>query len=96
MIGMGMKIEATAMVTYTCELSDEDIAKIKDFIDFRRKECMEGREYSEYEIIDAVRELHSDGDIDLYKESTESDFMTDKIRWSEYEDREPQEILENV
>ena len=93
---MGMKIQATAMVTYTCELSDEDVEKIKDFIDFRREEWMEGEAYQEDEILDAIRELSSDCEIDLYKDSVESDFMTDEIRWSEYEDREPQEILENV
>lgn len=93
---MGMAIEAKAIVTYTCELSDEDVSKIKEFIDFRCEEWMEGEEYSEDEIIDAVRELHSDGEIDLYKESTESDFMTIGIYWSEFEEREPQEILESV
>lgn len=93
---MGMTIEAKAIVTYTCELSDEDVAKIKDFIDFRREKYMDGYEYSEYEIIEAVRELSSDCEIDLYKESTESDFMTEEICWSEFEEREPQEILENV
>lgn len=93
---MGMAIEAKAIVTYTCELSDEDVAKIKDFIDFRREEWVEEYEYSEDEIIDAIRELSSDGEIDLYKESAESDFMTSEICWSEFEEREPQEILESV
>lgn len=96
---MGMKIQATAMVTYTCELSDEDIPKIKDFIDFRREERMGGEEYEEYqeeEILDAIRELSSDCEIDLCKDSVESDFMTDEIRWSEYEDREPQEIMGSI
>lgn len=93
---MGMKIQATAMVTYTCELSDEDIAKIKRYIDSNSLYCMDGEEYQEEEILNAVRELSSDCEIDLYKQSIESDFSTVDIDWSEFEDREPQEILENV
>lgn len=93
---MGMCIETTAIVTYTCELSDEDVAKIKKYIDSHRPDYMEGEEYIEEEIINAVSELSSDLVIDLYRESTESDFMTNSIDWSEFEERTPQEILDDV
>lgn len=93
---MGMCIEAKGISTYTCELSDEDVAKIKEYIDSHRPDYMEGEEYSEEEIINAVSELISDLVIDLYREYTESDFMTSDISWSEFEERTPQEILENV
>lgn len=59
-------VEAT--VTYACRLSAEDEKKI--------------REYSEdnyLDIEDAIRELYGEGEIDLYKDSTESDFSTNYI-----------------
>ena len=47
-------------------------------------------------IIKAVRELYENGDISFYDTGkyTESDFNTKEINWSEYEIREPEEILE--
>lgn len=39
--------------------------------------------------------MNGEGKISLYEdgECTESDFNTDEIRWSEFEEREPEEIL---
>lgn len=55
---------------------------------------MQGEKYSKHEICEALSEMP---EIDLFGDkAVESDYYTDEIRWSEYEDREPQEILENV
>lgn len=44
-------------------------------------------------IAKAVEMLCEEDEIDLYEESTESDFCTDEINWSEFERRTPEEIL---
>lgn len=93
---MGMKIQATAMVTYTCELSDEAVEKVKKFIDSNSEPYFEDEKYSEEEILRAVRELNSDCEIELYENSVESDFNTVDIDWSEFEEREPNEIFFDV
>lgn len=88
-----MKIQAQAIVTYTCELSDEDVEKIKRYIDANSPYWAAYEEYTEEEIINAVRELSSECEIDLYKNSVESDFNTVDIDWSEFEEMEPGEIM---
>ena len=65
---MALVVMVEATVTYACKLSAEEEKKI--------------REYSEdnyLDIEDAVRELYAEGEIDLYKNSTESDFSTNCI-----------------
>lgn len=59
-------VEAT--VTYACQLSEEDEQKIRDYI-----------KDTDLSIADAVIELYSAGEIELYKNSTESDFCTNYI-----------------
>lgn len=59
-------VEAT--VTYACQLSEEDEQKIRDYIGD-----------TDLSIADAVIELYNAGEIDLYKNSTESDFSTNYI-----------------
>ena len=59
-------VEAT--VTYACWLSEEDEQKIRDYIGD-----------TDLSIEDAVKELYAEGEIDLYKNSTESDFCTNYI-----------------
>ena len=46
-------------------------------------------------ISEAVHELYADGEISFYDDGKciESDFNTDEVRWSEFEEREPEEIL---
>ena len=41
----------------------------------------------------AIIQAISDLEIELYKDYTESDTYTDDIRWSEYEERSVEEIL---
>ena len=59
-------VEAT--VTYACWLSEEDEQKVRDYIGD-----------TDLSIADAVWELYGAGKIELYKNSTESDFSTNYI-----------------
>lgn len=86
-----MKIEAVATVYYTCTLSDEEEQLVVKYI----KENPEIFEFMDKKkaITKAVEMLCEEDEIDLYEESTESDFCTDEINWSEFERRTPEEIL---
>ena len=66
-------VEAT--VTYACWLSEEDEQKVRDYIGD-----------IDLSIEDAVMELYCEGKINLYKNSTESDFSTNYILSVEEED----------
>jgi hypothetical protein len=59
-------VEAT--VTYACRLSEEDEQKVYDYIGD-----------TDLSVDDAIMELYDDGKIDLYKNSSESDFFTNCI-----------------
>lgn len=59
-------VEAT--VTYACRLSEEDEQKVRDYIGD-----------TDLSTADAVMELYNVGKIDLYNNSTESDFSTNYI-----------------
>lgn len=85
------KIEAVATVYYTCSLSDEDGQKVLNYI----KENPEEFEFmsNKKKILKAVEKLSDDCEIELYDDSTESDFSTDELRWSEFEDKTEEEIL---
>jgi hypothetical protein len=61
-------VEVTASVMYTCELTAEDEEKVKAFA----KE-------NDVELATAVWELYSGSEINLYKNSVESDFSTERI-----------------
>ena len=86
-----LKIEAVGRIYYTCELSDEDEKKVINYI----KDNPEEFEFmdSENAIILAVGLLYEDGKIELYKNAIESDYLTEKIDWSEFEERSADEIL---
>lgn len=86
-----LKIEAVATVTYTCELSDEDEEKVVKYIKDNPDEFefMTDKE----SILAAVNILYNDSKLDLYDDSVESDFSTEEINWSEFEDKSAKEIL---
>ena len=48
-------------------------------------------------VSEAVYELYANGEISFYDDGkyAESDFNTEDVRWSEFEKREPEEILED-
>lgn len=89
-----LKVEAVGTIWYTCELSDEDEEKVVRYI----KDNPEEFEYM-YEdeaIVTAVGTLWNDGEIELYKNATESDYSTEEINLSEFEERSAEEILKGV
>lgn len=88
------KVEAVATVYYTCSLSDEDGQKVLDYI----KENPEEFEFmsAKEKIIKAVEKLYDDSKINIYDDSVESDFTTEKIIWSGFEEKTAEEILEEA
>ena len=72
-----MVVEVTALINYTCYLSEEDSIKVRKYAE--EHDC---------ELTEAVMELHTLGDIDLYKESVESDFCTQSIDSADDEDED--------
>ena len=90
---MGMEIEVIGKTYYTVHLDDEDVKKVKQWIK-DHEEDLPSFDMKE-NIRAAVMDLSSDGQIDLYSDdkATESDFNTEEINWSEYEERMAEEIL---
>ena len=62
-----MIITTVATVQYACELSEEDAEKVR---------AVAGEDG---DLIGAVWELYTAGEINLYRNSTESDFSTESI-----------------
>ena len=91
---MGMEIEVTATTWYTVYLNDEDVQKIKQWIK-DHKDNLPSSDMKE-NIAEAIYKLHSNGEISFYNKGKyiESDFNTEDVRWSEFEEKEPEEILE--
>ena len=92
---MGMKIEVIATTWYTVYLSDEDVEKVKQWIK-DHEDNLPSFDMKK-NVSEAVHELYVNGEISFYEygKYTESDFNTEYVRWSEFEKREPEEILED-
>lgn len=86
-----LKVEVVGTIYYTCELSDEDEEKVINYI----KDSPEEFEFmtEKESIVAAVDILYNNSEIELYKNATESDYHTEEINWSEFEDRSAEEIL---
>ena len=86
-----LKVEVVGTIHYTCTLSDEDEEKVVRYI----KDNPEEFEFmdSEEAITTAVNILYGDSEIELYNNATESDYHTEEINWSEFEERSAEEIL---
>lgn len=86
-----LKVEVVGTIYYTCELSDEEEEKVVRYI----KDNPEEFEFmdSEEAITTAVNILYGDSEIELYNDATESDYHTEEINWSEFEERSAEEIL---
>lgn len=93
---MGMCIEVEGKTIYTVRLTDEDISLVKQWIE-KHEEDLPSFDMRE-NIAHAVRRLYDNGEISLYDKdkATESDFYTEGVSWSEFEDREPEEILNTM
>ena len=66
MARLAVSVEAT--VTYTCFLDEEDSARVKELAE----------EY-DLTLAEAVRWLYNSNELNLYKDSVESDFSTEEI-----------------
>jgi 16S rRNA C967 or C1407 C5-methylase (RsmB/RsmF family) len=86
-----LKIEVVARVYYTCSLSNEDEKKVIDYIKENEEEFKFMSE--EDKILKAVEELYSNNEIDVYENSTESDMSTEEFNWSEFENRDAEDII---
>lgn len=86
-----MEIRIKAEVTYTSHLSASDERKIKQYLDEHADEVdfLSDKE----KILQAINALYDEGEIDIYDNCTESDFSTEEIEWSEFEERTPSEII---
>ena len=91
---MGMDIEVVGKTWYTVHLTDEDVEKVKKYIKDHEDDLPSFD--MEKNICWAVEELSNECEIELYSDDkyTESDFSTEEINWSEFEDRTAEEILE--
>ena len=72
-----IKVETTAEVITTCYLTDEDEEKVRAFM-----------EENECDLEDAVKELFWNSELDIYTNSTESDFHTQSIDLVEEEEND--------
>lgn len=63
-----IRVETTAEVITTCILTDEDEEKVKAFM-----------EENDCDLEDAVRALFWNNELNIYDQSTESDFHTETI-----------------
>lgn len=82
------EIEAHNMVICTCQISDEDEKRIKEYVANHPEEfkCCDAKE----SILKAINILD---DIEIYNNYVESDSYTEEICWSSFEDRSAEEIL---
>lgn len=64
-----MIVTTTATVQYACYLTDEEEEKVLEYAEA----------HPNMELTEVVDELWAAGEIDLYRESTESDFSTESI-----------------
>lgn len=89
----GMEIQVIGKVYYTVHLTEEDVEKVREYIK-EHKDNLSNFDMEE-NICDAVYKLWANGDIDLYDNSKaiESEFETEEINWSEFEDRDAEKIL---
>ena len=90
---MEMDIEVIGMTWYTVHLSEEDVNKVKQWLE-DHKDNLPSFD-AKKNISKAVWDLYGEGKITLFDDDkcTESDFNTEEIRWSEFEEREPEEIF---
>ena len=91
-----MYIEVEGKTIYTVKLTDEDVLLVKQWIE-EHEEDLPSFDMRE-NIAHAVRRLYDNGEISLYDKdkATESDFFTEDVSWSEFEDREPEEIFKSI
>ena len=89
----GMTVEVVGATWYSVELEEDDVRNIKKWIDENINE--DELSYSDMKdlMIRAMEEL----EIPFFdREYVKSDYNTEDIKWSTFEDRSPEEILASV
>lgn len=85
-----MTLNVKAIIEYTVNLTQEDVEKIKKKIKDEKIDFVDDEE-----VCEIISDLYADGEISLHDDwkCTESDFMTESIEISEFEERTIEEIL---
>lgn len=63
-----MIVDVKETVWYSCWFDEDQEKKVRDYAD-----------ENNLDLVEAVKELYANHDFDLYRESTESDFMTEEM-----------------
>ena len=71
-----IKLECEATVTYTCYLTNEDEKKVIDYFNDNKDKF---KELNNTTVRWIVNELYDNDEIEIYKNSKESDFYTNQI-----------------
>ena len=89
----GMDIEVVGRTYYTVHLTEEDVEKIRQYIETHSDNLLHSN--PEDNICEVAMALYIRGEIDFFDDDkcTESDFVTDEVNWSEFEERSAEEIL---
>lgn len=91
-----MVVEFIGVTTYSVDLDEDDMEKVKKWITENKEEAeyMSSKEI----ILKAVENLYESGELEPYKEEkcTESDFYTEEINWSGFEEHDADEILNEL
>lgn len=92
---MGMYIDVVSKTWNTVHLTDEDVQKVREWINKKKDEDDLPYFDMEKNICSAVFDLYQNGEISLYDDSkcVESDCNTENVEWSEFEDKGAEEIL---
>ena len=92
---MGMEIQVVSKTWNTIHLTNEDVKKIGEWIKEKEAEDNLPSFDMKRNICAAAFDLYAKGEISFYDNDkyTESDFNTEKVEWSEFEEREPEDIL---
>lgn len=86
-----LKVEVVGKIYYTCTFTDEEEKKIVEYI----KDNPEDFKFmsNKQKILNAIEALWGKDELDLYKNTVESDYQTAEINWSEFEQKTPAQIL---
>lgn len=96
---MGMDIEVIKQTFYTVHLTDDDIEKVRNYMKDREDLLPYGKtkvgDRQEENFCWAAMRLMDEGEIELFSDgkATKETSITDRIIWSEHEERTPEEIL---
>lgn len=93
-MGKLMDIEVIGRTYYTVHLTEEDVAKIQYYLKVKNK-TEDFFTFDEESVCGAAMELYGNGDIHFFDDGkyTDSDFEIEEINWSEFEERDLEDIF---